>query len=97
MLRRMRPLFIAALMMVCIGASAAPRSRIVLHDFQRANPCPATDARRGRCPGHEIDHIQPLCAGGADAVENLQWLTHEEHARKTKRDVAACRRRVYRP
>jgi hypothetical protein len=34
-------------------------------------------------PGHEVDHIVPLSKGGADEPENMQWLTVEEHARKT--------------
>lgn len=78
------------------GADAFPRSRAVLREFQRQHACPSTGARRGACPGFEIDHIQALCAGGRDELANLQWLSHRDHALKTKRDVAACRGRVYR-
>ncbi|MDZ7892361.1 MAG: HNH endonuclease signature motif containing protein [Rhodoferax sp.] len=38
-----------------------------------------------------MDHITPLCAGGADTVENLQWLTKESHKEKTRGDVRQCR------
>jgi len=37
-----------------------------------------------------MDHITPLCAGGADAVENLQWITKEAHKAKTRIDVRNC-------
>ncbi len=77
------------------------RSRAVLAEFQRQVPCPNLEARakpsthggtRGACPGFEIDHIVPLCAGGPDAVVNLQWLWSVEHDDvKTPRDVALCR------
>lgn len=70
---------------------AAERSKAVRAEFQRSHPCPATGAPRGACPGFEVDHVVPLCAGGPDATSNMQWLTHEEHSRKTKRDVLHCR------
>lgn len=43
----------------------------------------------GACPGWNIDHVVPLCRGGADAVWNLQWLTVAQHKLKTRGD---CRR-----
>jgi hypothetical protein len=92
----MRALLVFCVAASCIAASAAPRSRVLLRDFQRLHPCPATEARRGPCPGFQIDHIQPLCAGGQDAIENLQWLDVADHAAKTRKDVAACFGRVYR-
>lgn len=59
--------------------------------FQRAVPCPATGLTQGACPGWERDHVRPLCAGGPDTVANMQWLTKEQHAAKTRQDVARCR------
>lgn len=82
---------------ICLNAIAADRSRAVRAEFQRQTPCPATAAKRGACPGYQADHVQPLCAGGKDEPGNLQWLTVQEHQRKTKRDVAACFGRVHRP
>lgn len=52
---------------------------------------PRNGATRGRCPGHDIDHIEPLCAGGPDVPGNMQWLTLEEHREKTRKDVYRCR------
>jgi hypothetical protein len=35
----------------------------------------------------------PLCLGGAgvDIISNLQWLSIEDHKRKTARDIELCR------
>ena len=68
------------------------RSYAVKAEFKRLNPCPANGNRRGPCPNYQVDHVTPLCAGGLDAVENLQWLTVEEHKAKTKREAGMCRR-----
>lgn len=51
----------------------AKRDPKVAADFQRLHPCPSTGKPAGACPGWVRDHRVPLCAGGPDAVENLQW------------------------
>ena len=50
----------------------APAARIA---FMKVNPCPANGKPRGVCPGYVVDHIKPMCAGGANAPHNMQWLT----------------------
>ena len=83
-------LLVAALL---IAADAdAKRSAQAKYQFQKANPCPVNQAHRGRCPGYDIDHIVPLCAGGPDSPENMQWLAKSAHKEKTRRDVFDCRR-----
>lgn len=74
-----------------LSADAGQRSAAEVAAFKRANPCPATGLRRGSCPGYEVDHIEPLCAGGPDTRENMQWLTVAEHRVKTRFDVRTCR------
>lgn len=95
------PFVAVTLALACLGAAAcaqpAQRSAAVMAEFKRLHPCPATGAPRGACPGYEVDHVQPLCAGGPDAVDNLQWLAIDAHRDKTRRDMAACRGRVYKP
>lgn len=71
---------------------AADRSRAERAAFQRQEPCPSTGLRRGPCPGFEVDHAIPLCAGGRDHRANLHWLRTEDHAFKTRIDVRECRR-----
>jgi len=34
-------------------------------------------------PGYQVDHIRPLAWGGADAPENMQLLSIDEHFIKT--------------
>lgn len=72
-------------------ADAAPRDRAVVREFRKANPCPSTGKTRGACPNWQVDHKTPLCAGGADTQENLQWLHVDQHRAKTRQDVRACR------
>jgi len=69
-----------------------PRSAAERAAFVRQNPCPATGLRRGVCPGWEVDHRQPLCAGGSDHRGNMQWLTVVDHKNKTRLDRFICRR-----
>lgn len=73
-----------------ISRSAAERAQ-----FQRTYPCPANGARRGACPGWEVDHVIPLACGGCDAVANMQWLP--SGAKSTGNPLAKDRweRRVY--
>lgn len=68
-----------------------PRSAAEITAFKRENACPATGLSRGVCPGHQIDHADPICAGGSDTRDNMQWLTTEEHRMKTRSDVRMCR------
>lgn len=81
----------AALLCCGAGLDAAERSRAVRAEFMRANPCPATEHTRGPCPGWQVDHRTPLCNGGADRVDNLQWLSTDAHRRKTTDDIRLCR------
>jgi hypothetical protein len=43
-------------------------------------------------PGYVVDHIVPLCAGGADAASNMQWQTVEEAKVKDRQERAMCSR-----
>lgn len=88
------PLLAALLAATLIHPAAAKtqRSYAVKAEFKRLNPCPANGNRRGPCPNYHVDHVTPLCAGGPDAVDNMQWLTVEEHKAKTKREAGMCRR-----
>ncbi|NDY89713.1 HNH endonuclease signature motif containing protein [Ideonella livida] len=67
------------------------RSRAAVATFRASSACPATGLHTGRCPGWEVDHVVPLCAGGPDTPENMQWLYVDDHRFKTKIDVRTCR------
>jgi len=75
------------------SADAADRSKAQRAQFVRSVPCPETGITRAACPGWEVDHVVPLCAGGADRPANMQWLLVAEHKAKTRQDVKACRLR----
>lgn len=81
--------------MIIVSAAPAdarpPRSFAARAEFVKANPCPATGKVRGKCEGWEVDHVEPLKCGGADAPANMQWLTVEQHKAKTKAEAKRCR------
>lgn len=86
----MKPLA-ALICLLVISSAAVSRSSGARLAFQREHPCPATGKPRGSCPGYVIDHIKPLCAGGADAPSNMQWQTVEEAKAKDREEVRMCR------
>lgn len=69
-----------------------PRDPAQVRAFRAENPCPSTGLKRGACPGWDVDHVTPLCAGGADHPSNLQWLSKDDHKWKTFLDVRECRK-----
>lgn len=73
------------------AASAEHRSRAVTRQFERLHPCPSTGRTSGACPGWIKDHIIPLCAGGPDAVTNMQWQTVADAKAKDRAERAECR------
>ena len=87
---------IATLLVVCPGWRSYSRDPNVTREFQMQHPCPSTGLTYGRCPGYIKDHIQPLCAGGADATWNMQWQTAEDSYRKDQQELELCRQMRYR-
>ena len=69
------------------------RSTAAKHAFQRENPCPSTGQHRGSCPGYIVDHIDPLCAGGADSPSNMQWQTVADAKLKDRIERRMCNRK----
>ena len=64
--------------------SGIHRSREARDEFLRRTGYP-----HGRS-GYVVDHIVPLCAGGADAPSNMQWQTVEEGKAKDRQEQATC-------
>src|SRR2546427_1359357 len=88
---------LAAVLLLALAAQPAIaktyRDSAQRHAFMQQHPCPSTGKIEGRCPGYVVDHIKPLCAGGADHPSNMQWQT-VEHARKKHRlEREQCKRR----
>ena len=59
--------------------------------FKKSNPCPVTAKTYGSCPGYVVDHIMPLCAGGADRPYNMQWQTVKDGKIKDRFEVKLCK------
>jgi hypothetical protein len=84
-----------ALLIAGPACAKTPRNGYAREAFRSTHPCPATGETRGPCAGYVIDHIEPLCAGGADAPENMQWQAADEALLKDdfEREVCAAMRR----
>ena len=88
---RYAAIFIAICAISLSADARQHRSHKVLREFVSQRACPSTGKHRLPCPGWQIDHRIPLKCHGADSLENLQWLTIEEHKAKTKREAKECR------
>ena len=42
-------------------------------------------------PGYVVDHVTPLCAGGADDPSNMQWQDVSSAKEKDKSERELCR------
>ena len=71
--------------------TAGARDRAQVREFRKEHPCPATQRVSGACPGFVVDHIIPLCAGGADDPSNMQWQERRESLEKDRTEWALCR------
>jgi hypothetical protein len=58
--------------------------------FMKENPCPANGKHSGPCKGWIVDHVVPLCAGGADTPANMQWQTIADAKVKDKIERKQC-------
>jgi hypothetical protein len=43
-------------------------------------------------PGYVVDHVKPVCAGGADHPSNMQWQTKAEAKKKDRLEAQDCRK-----
>src|SRR5437667_2086748 len=78
-------LYILALLLLFLSTGAIHRSQKARHAFMAASGYP-----KGR-PGYVVDHIVPLCAGGADSPKNMQWQPRAEAKIKDRAEKAYCR------
>ena len=44
---------------------------------------------------HHVDHIVPLCAGGPDGPENMQWQAVEEAKAKDLEERRVCHQKPH--
>lgn len=79
------------ILLLVISFDGIARDRAQRAEFVRDHPCPATGETRWKCPGYVVDHIVPLCAGGADKPSNMQWQELAESKVKDNEERALCR------
>lgn len=58
--------------------------------FRKTHPCPSTGKTAGACPQYVVDHKYPLCAGGQDAPENMQWQAKDQSLAKDRIERELC-------
>lgn len=85
-----------ALFVLVVGllhtGDALARDGSQVRAFRKLHACPATGNHTGACPGWVVDHVIPLCAGGADHPDNMQWQERQASYRKDRDERALCRR-----
>lgn len=84
-------LLVLLALFAAVAETRLPRSLSEVRAFRRGHRCPSTGKRSGACPGYQVDHVVPLCAGGADHPGDMQWPSVDAHHAKTRVDVCACR------
>lgn len=84
---------LALLLLLCLDVNAGEivRSPAAVAAFKRTHPCPTTNLIQKSCPGYVVDHIIPLCAGGADSPTNMQWQDKAAGLQKDKLEWWLCR------
>lgn len=74
------------------GGGSRPELAARGAEFHQVVPCPATGDVGRPCPGHEIVHIVPLCAGGPHLVSNMEWWPRAKAREKGQHDTQECRK-----
>jgi hypothetical protein len=87
---RMIILALIAAMQVMPADARIVRSAAAKAAFAKLHPCPATHKPIPHCPGYVIDHVKPLCAGGADRPSNMQWQTIAVGKKKDSIERRTC-------
>lgn len=85
-------MLLGCLVLAQVAEARQARNGVERRAFMRENPCPATGQQRGKCPGWIVDHIVPICAGGLDRRDNMQWQTVEDAKRKDRDERRECRK-----
>lgn len=79
------------ILLVLLAFDAGARGRAPVRQFYKLMACPSTMQMAPPCPGYVVDHVVPLCAGGADDHGNMQWQAKSESLEKDRIEVAFCR------
>ncbi len=75
---------------VLSAEAKSTRSQRAKFEFRKEHSCPANGRTKGKCPGYVVDHITPLCAGGADLPFNMQWQSRTDASAKDIEERRQC-------
>jgi len=78
------------IILLFFASFAEARDSAQVRAFRKANPCPSTSKTIGACPNYVVDHIVPLCWGGADRPSNMAWEETKASYKKDKFEREAC-------
>src|SRR5690348_3841368 len=85
--------FFALCAMLILGVAvrmASARDPAQVRAFRKMFPCPSTGKTTGKCEGWRIDHVRPLCFGGADVPANMAWEEVRQSYLKDNFEREAC-------
>jgi hypothetical protein len=93
----MTPRLIVSIVVLALAATltlaATHRDPEQRRAFMQQHSCPSTGKTKGRCPGYVVDHVKPLCSGGADHPSNMQWQTVAQAKKKDRLEREQCKQR----
>lgn len=79
------------LLVLLLATAAEARDPGQVRRFRAEHPCPVTGQTAGACPGWVVDHVYPLCAGGADLPVNMAWQEVRQSYLKDNLERELCR------
>ncbi len=77
-------LLAAAMSLATYAEAKTHRDPGQVRAFKHEHHCPSTGRGSGKCPGYIVDHVKPLCHGGADRPSNMQWQTKADAKAKDR-------------
>lgn len=71
-------------------AETIVRSTTEITHFKKHNVCPSTHTYSTSCPGYVVDHAMPLCLGGSDKEDNMQYQEYKDSLKKDAAEKTIC-------
>lgn len=78
------------MMLLCAAFGLMCHAALCVDNHPRPRSPDVTYAHMPHKPGYERDHIIPLCLGGPDTRDNLQYQPYPQAYVKDEREKQAC-------
>lgn len=76
---------------LAFSSVADARDSSQVRKFRKTHICPSTENYSGPCVGFVVNHRRPLCLGGADLPENMEWQEYKESLKTDVLEREACK------